>query len=301
MAAESASRRLEAGQRLVVASHNPGKVWEIRKLIAPFGLEAVPAGDLGLLEPDETETTFAGNARLKALAASKAAGHPALADDSGLEVECLGGAPGIFSARWAGPTKDFGIAMRKVADEVTVRHGWSHPGPRANFTCALSVAWPDGITREFAGRVDGVLVWPGRGNNGFGYDPMFLPDGRDVTFGEMDPAEKNAMSHRARAFELFRLECLGDRPSGRASAFNEPTAAEGLSAAARSVSTREEFVRFVAHLRADLKDNPTDWPSPDLDGYLSAIAGVAVDRPSPSNEPIWRTMARLLFEASRQR
>jgi XTP/dITP diphosphohydrolase len=202
------SRRLVAGSKLVVASHNPGKVWEINQLIEPYGFTAVSASDLGLTEPEETEPTFIGNARLKAVGAAKAAGLPALADDSGLEVACLGGAPGIYSARWAGPTKDFAIAMRKVAEEITARHGWTHPGPRANFISVLCLAWPDGETLEFEGTIDGVLVWPGRGGNGFGYDPMFLADGETQTFGEMEPARKYAMSHRTRAFAKFKAACL---------------------------------------------------------------------------------------------
>jgi XTP/dITP diphosphohydrolase len=201
-------RRLVAGSKLVVASHNPGKVWEINQLIEPYGFAAVSAGDLGLTEPEETEPTFIGNARLKAVGAAKASGLPALADDSGLEVACLGGAPGIYSARWAGPTKDFAIAMRKVAEEITARHGWTHPGPRANFISVLCLAWPDGGTLEFEGTIDGVLVWPGRGGNGFGYDPMFLADGETQTFGEMEPARKYAMSHRTRAFAKFKAACL---------------------------------------------------------------------------------------------
>src|SRR6185437_15913407 len=135
---------LTKGTRLVVASHNPGKVWEINQLLAPYGLNAVSAGDLGLSEPEETETTFQGNARLKAIAAAEGSGLPSLADDSGLEIDCLDGAPGIYSARWAGPGKDFGVAMKKVADEITARNGWGLPGPRANFVSALCLAWPDG-------------------------------------------------------------------------------------------------------------------------------------------------------------
>ncbi len=201
-------RKLTAGTKLVVASHNPGKVWEINELIAPFGLNAVSAGDLGLEEPEETEATFEGNAILKALSAAKAANLPALADDSGLEVDALGGAPGIYSARWAGPDKDFGIAMEKVAEELTAHHAWTAPGPRANFISALCLAWPDGETSVYEGRVDGVLVWPGRGTNGFGYDPMFLADGETLTFGEMEPKDKYAMSHRTRAFAKFKQVAL---------------------------------------------------------------------------------------------
>lgn len=203
--------KLQKGTRLVVASHNPGKLREIADLVAPYGLEVVSAGELNLSEPDETETTFAGNARLKAVAAATASGLPALADDSGLEVETLGGQPGIYSARWAGPAKDFGLAMRRVADELEVKGAWSGAGPRANFTCALSLAWPDGEAQIFEGKVFGRLVWPPRGSLGFGYDPMFLPDGEALTFGEMDPASKHAISHRARAFALFVDACLDGR------------------------------------------------------------------------------------------
>lgn len=288
--------RLTAGMKLVVASHNPGKVWEIRKLIAPYGLEAISAADLALPEPEETEPTFAGNARLKALAAAKGANLPALADDSGLEVDCLGGAPGIFSARWAGPTKDFGLAMTKVAGEITARHGWSYPGPRANFISVLSLAWPDGRSHEYTGRIHGVLVWPPRGANGFGYDSMFQADGETITFGEMDPPRKNAISHRAQAFALFEREALGapiafplaDGGSDR----------EGLRAAATSVSTREEFVRFLASLRQDLKDHGTEWKNPTLDRYFDAL-GAYVTTAKISDEPVWRTMANALLAATR--
>jgi XTP/dITP diphosphohydrolase len=205
------TRRLAAGDRIVVASHNPGKLREIEDLIRPFGLAAISAGELGLPEPDETETTFVGNARLKAVAAATRAGLPALSDDSGLEVACLGGAPGIYSARWAGPSKDFAKAMEKVAAEVTARFGWSAPGPIANFTSALSLAWPDGSSDEFEGKVFGHLVWPPRGSKGFGYDPMFRPEGETLTFGEMEPDAKHAISHRARAFALFVDACLPAR------------------------------------------------------------------------------------------
>jgi XTP/dITP diphosphohydrolase len=202
---------LTRGTRLVVASHNSGKLREIADLVGPYGLAAVSAGELGLPEPDETETTFGGNARLKAVAAATASGLPALSDDSGLEVEVLGGEPGIYSARWAGPSKDFAVAMRQVADAVASKGGWTNPGPIANFTCALCLAWPDGEAHIFEGKVFGRLVWPPRGAKGFGYDPMFLPDGESLTFGEMDPASKHAISHRARAFALFVDACLGGR------------------------------------------------------------------------------------------
>jgi XTP/dITP diphosphohydrolase len=200
---------LKSGTRIVVASHNAGKIIEINDLVRPFGLEAVSAGSLGLPEPEETETTFAGNARLKAVAAMQASGLPSLSDDSGLEVDALGGAPGIYSARWAGESKDFGRAMKKIAEELTQRHAWTAPGPRANFSCALCLAVPGQKPLVFEGRVDGHLVWPPRGPKGFGYDPMFVADGETLTFGEMDPAEKHRMSHRARAFKLFVDACLG--------------------------------------------------------------------------------------------
>ncbi len=215
------SRKLKRGDRLVVASHNPGKVVEINELVGPFGVDAVSAGTLGISEPEETEPTFAGNARLKALHSARASGLPALSDDSGLEVADLDGAPGITSARWAGPSKDFAFAMRRVAEELRSRDVWQAPaqpaaGPRANFMCALCLAWPDGETLVFEGRVHGQLVWPPRGTRGFGYDPMFLPeaaalgasDSPQLTFGEMDPNTKHAISHRARAFRQFAAACL---------------------------------------------------------------------------------------------
>ena len=195
-------RNLTKGMPLVVASHNPGKVREFGDLLRPFGLDVVSADALGLPEPDETETTFIGNARLKAVAAATAAKLPALSDDSGLEVAALAGAPGIYSARWAGPTKDFSIAMQRMHDELAANGAWGTPGPVANFTAALCLAWPDGTSEAFEGRVFGHLVWPPRGLHGFGYDPMFLPDGGTETFGEMAPDAKHAISHRARAFAL---------------------------------------------------------------------------------------------------
>jgi len=198
-------RRLVRGTRLVVASHNPGKVREILDLVAPHGLSVVSAAELQLSEPEETGATFAENARIKAEAAALGAGLPALSDDSGLEVEALGGAPGIYSARWAGPAKDFSVAMQRVADEVKQRGSWKEPGPRANFTAALCLAWPDGEVALFEGKVYGHLVWPPRGTRGFGYDPMFVPDGHPLTFGEMEPNAKHAISHRAR--EIGRASC----------------------------------------------------------------------------------------------
>lgn len=199
-------RRLQRGDSLVVASHNPGKIREIDDLLRPYGITPTSAGVLGISEPEETETTFAGNARLKALHCALASGRPALADDSGLEVQALGGAPGIYSARWAGPQKDFGLAMARVERELAARNGER----RANFTAALCLAWPDGEAHVFEGKVDGQLVWPPRGDRGFGYDPMFLADGEVLTFGEMEPSKKHAISHRARAFKLFVAACLDE-------------------------------------------------------------------------------------------
>jgi XTP/dITP diphosphohydrolase len=204
------TRRLPIDARLVVASHNPGKVTEIKDLVAPFGLKVITAPELGLPEPAETGATFIANAALKALAAAKASGLPALADDSGLEVPALGGAPGIYSARWAGPGKDFGIAMQRLHDELASRGAWASPPPVANFTAALCLAWPQGEEAAFEGKVFGHLVWPPRGSKGFGYDPMFVPEGQSLTFGEMEPEAKHAISHRARAFKHFVRACLSD-------------------------------------------------------------------------------------------
>jgi XTP/dITP diphosphohydrolase len=182
----------------VIASHNAGKVREIAELLAPLGLSVVSAGDLGLPEPEETGASFPANAQLKAVAAATAAALPALADDSGLAVTALDGRPGIHSARWAGPERDFAVAMARVEAELA-----GQSDRRAHFVCVLALAWPDGRCETYEGRVDGQLVWPPRGDRGFGYDPMFLPDGHDLTFGQMDPAIKHAISHRARAFEKF--------------------------------------------------------------------------------------------------
>lgn len=191
------SRKLQPG-RLVVASHNQGKVREIADLLGPHGMEPVSAASLGLPEPDETGTTFAANAELKARIAADLSGLPALADDSGLCVEALGLEPGIFSARWAGPDRDFGLAMRLVEEHL--ERAGPDAGRNAHFVCALAMAWPDGHVEIFEGRVDGTLVWPPRGPHGFGYDPMFEPLGYDQTFGEMDPEAKHRISHRAAAF-----------------------------------------------------------------------------------------------------
>jgi XTP/dITP diphosphohydrolase len=199
------ARRLRKG-RLVIASHNAGKLREIAELVAPFGVDAVSAGSLGLPEPEETGATFKANAELKALAAAKGAGRPALADDSGLVVPALSDAPGIHSARWAGPERDFARAMARVEEELDGSEDRS-----AYFLCALALAWPDGHRESFEGRVAGTLVWPPRGDRGFGYDPTFLPEGETLTFGEMEPARKHAMSHRARAFAKLVADCLDNR------------------------------------------------------------------------------------------
>ena len=191
-----AIRKLKPG-RLVIASHNAGKVREIAELLGPHGIAPVSAGELDLPEPEETGTTFVANAELKALQAADLSGLPALADDSGLCVDALGGDPGIFSARWAGESKDFDLAMRLVEDRLNEEPDL----PRsAHFVCALALAWPDGHVEWFEGRVDGQLVWPPRGDHGFGYDPMFVAEGMDQSYGEIDPDHKHAISHRADAF-----------------------------------------------------------------------------------------------------
>ena len=195
-------RRFEGGP-LVIASHNPGKVREIADLLQPFGTEVTSATDLGLAEPIETGTTFAANAELKARAAAEASGQLALADDSGLVVAALAGEPGIHSARWAGPDKDFRAAMQKVEDNLQGKNN-----RRAHFACALALCWPDGNLEAFDGAVHGTLVWPPRGTEGFGYDPVFVADGHDLTFGEMDPAEKHRISHRADAFRKLVDACF---------------------------------------------------------------------------------------------
>ena len=199
--APQAIRKLAPG-KLVIASHNEGKVREIRALLAPYGVEPVSAKSLDLPEPEETGTTFVANAELKALQAADLSGLPALADDSGLCVEALNGEPGIFSARWAGESKDFAKAMELVEQNIAATRveGAPEPSRAAHFVCALALAWPDGHVEWFEGRVDGTLVWPPRGQNGFGYDAMFLPDGGSETFGEMEPDAKHAISHRADAF-----------------------------------------------------------------------------------------------------
>ncbi len=200
--------KLLRGEKLVVASHNERKVREIMALIDPYGLSAVSAGSLNIAEPVEDGVTFSENAILKAVACAKASGLVALADDSGLEVEGLDGAPGIYSARYGGEGRDFGAAMQRIHEELSARGFDETSERRANFTCVLAIAHPNGETKCFEGKVFGHLVWPGRGSRGFGYDPIFVADGETVTFGEMDPDEKDKISHRAKAFALFKAECL---------------------------------------------------------------------------------------------
>src|ERR1044072_2444458 len=204
--------------RLVIATHNPGKLAEMRELLAPHGVEAISAGALGLDETEETGTTFRANAAIKAIAAANAAKLPAFADDSGLVVDALDGAPGIYSARWAGETKDFAAAMARIERLLQERGATTSDKRRAHFVSALCVAWPDGHIEEVEARADGTLVWPPRGTAGFGYDPAFLPDGHTRTFGEMTSVEKHGMpplglglSHRARAFVKLAEICLDGR------------------------------------------------------------------------------------------
>ena len=202
--------------RLVIATHNPGKLAEMRDLLAPYGIDAISAGELKLEEPDETGMTFRDNAHIKALAAARATGLAAFADDSGLAVAALDGAPGIHSARWAGSDRNFRRAMETIEEKLRERGATAPDRRKAHFVSALAVAWPDGHVEEFEARVDGTLVWPPRGDQGFGYDPMFLPDGHDRTFGEMGSEEKHGLpprgkglSHRARAFLKLAEACLG--------------------------------------------------------------------------------------------
>ncbi|MGE0094653.1 MAG: RdgB/HAM1 family non-canonical purine NTP pyrophosphatase [Alphaproteobacteria bacterium] len=198
------ARRFD-GKRLVIASHNPGKVREIGELLAPFHIDVTSAAEHAVPEPEETGATFRANAELKARAVAQATGLPSLADDSGLAVRALEGEPGIYSARWAGPAKDFPLAMKKVEEALAAKRATDRS---AHFVCALALAWPDGHVEHFEGRVAGTLVWPPRGMRGFGYDPMFLPDGHTLTFGEMEPARKHDMSHRARAFADLVAACF---------------------------------------------------------------------------------------------
>lgn len=196
------TRKFESSE-LIIATHNAGKVREIAALLGPYISEFTAAGDLGLPEPEENGASFAENAKIKALAASKASGKPALADDSGLSVAALGGAPGIFSARWAGSEKDFKKAMAMVQDMIA-----EFEDRRAAFICALCIAWPDGESQVFEGQIDGHLTFPARGEKGFGYDPIFIPEGQILTFAEMAPEQKQAFSHRARAFAKLTKACF---------------------------------------------------------------------------------------------
>jgi len=219
LAADSATKtHRPLSRRLVIATHNPGKLREMRELLAPYPVEPVSAAELGLAEPAETGRTFRENACIKASAAAREAGLPAFADDSGLVVDALGGAPGIHAARWAGPNRDFHVAMEKIERILQERGAVREKDRRAHFVSVLCVAWPDGHAEAFEGRVDGTLVWPPRGTRGFGYDPMFQPDGFLLTFGEMTSEEKHdlppkgrALSHRARAFLKLAEACLGRR------------------------------------------------------------------------------------------
>jgi XTP/dITP diphosphohydrolase len=215
IAASRAGSHRRIDGRLVIATHNPCKLREIRELLSPYGVEAISAAELGLAEPEETGKSFLDNARIKACAAAAGSGLPALADDSGLTVDALGGEPGIHSARWAGPDRDFDRAMRMVEDKLRERGARAAHERSAHFVCALCVAWPDRHVEEFEATVDGTLVWPPCGEKGFGYDPMFLPDDHSRTFGEMSSDEKHGLppegaglSHRARAFRKLAETCL---------------------------------------------------------------------------------------------
>ncbi len=230
--------------RLVIATHNSGKLTEMRDLLAPYGISAISAGELGLPEPDETGMTFCDNAAIKALAAAKATGLPAFADDSGLAVDALDGAPGIHSARWAGPDKDFRGAMARIDEKLRALDATTPERRKAHFVSALCVAWPDGHTEDFEARVDGVLIWPPRGDQGFGYDPMFLPDGHDRTFGEMSSVEKHGLPpparNQAEGSPVSRPDCAPNEKVGaRSDAKPVPTFADrapgkGLSHRARA-------------------------------------------------------------------
>ena len=208
-----AEHTLKRGDTVVVASHNTGKVREIRALLEPFGLSTLSNADLGLPTPEETESSFAGNARIKSLAAARASGHPALSDDSGIEFLALDGQPGIYAADWAEDehgNRDFQRAMERVHRELQAKGATTPEGRSARFVCALSLAWPDGTTREYEGDVHGHFVWPPRGERGFGYDPIFQRVGDTKTFAEIDPDRKHAVSHRADAFAKFLADQFPD-------------------------------------------------------------------------------------------
>jgi XTP/dITP diphosphohydrolase len=201
------TRKLEPG-RIVIATHNAGKLEEFRQLFEPRGITVVGASELGLAEPAETESTFEGNARIKAHAAMQASGLAVIADDSGLCVDALDGAPGVYTADWAGPSRDWTMAMRTVEEKLQAKGATALEARRAQFMCTLCVMWPDGLERFFVGRVDGTLTWPPRGRLGHGYDPVFVPEGQSQTFAEMTDQQKNTLSHRARALELLDRELL---------------------------------------------------------------------------------------------
>lgn len=201
-------RKFAAGDSVVVASHNTGKTQEITDLLAPFSVKPVSSSEHPFPEPEETGITFRENAEIKAISAAKATGLVALADDSGLEVDALDGEPGVFSARWAGPDKDFQMAMLRVERSLSEIKALDPQHRQANFVCDLCLAWPDGELSHFEGRVHGTLIWPPRGGKGFGYDPIFLPHGYSQTFGEMDVSTKHSISHRAQAFRLFIDACF---------------------------------------------------------------------------------------------
>ena len=207
--------RIFSGKKLMIASHNQGKVREIRALVLPLGIEVVSAGERSLPEPEETGTSYIENAELKARAAAKASGLPSLSDDSGLSVAALGGDPGIYSARWAGPEKNFAMAMQRVESELQKQAAIGNSDRSARFVCALTICWPDGHAESVEGHVHGDLVWPPRGENGFGYDPIFVPNGHHQTFGEVNPEWKHSVSHRAIAFEkLLKQVGLGRAING---------------------------------------------------------------------------------------
>lgn len=197
------SQIIAPDSKLVIATHNPGKVKEFSSLLAPFHIKTLSAGDLNLPEPEETGASFHENAKIKALAAATASGITSVADDSGFCIRALNGDPGIYSARWAGPNKDYSHAMQTMYDKIKIQDNWA-----AWFVCVLCVAWPDGSTHEFEGKINGRFVWPARGNHGHGYDPIFQPDGSQKTFAEMTEAEKNKISHRALAFQQFIKHCF---------------------------------------------------------------------------------------------
>lgn len=196
------------GAKIVIATHNKGKLEEFAALLRPHGVQAVSAGDLGLPEPAETETSFAGNARIKAMAAMTASGLIAISDDSGLCVDALDGQPGVHTADWAGPGRDWNMAMRLVEEKLQAKGATTPDRRRAQFVCTLCVVWPDGEERLHEGRISGTLAWPPRGKLGHGYDPVFVPDGETRTFAELEPVEKNRISHRARALEKLVRDLL---------------------------------------------------------------------------------------------